>query len=141
MKFYHASSTIKASPEAIWAILTDAPGYVDWDSGIVRVEGSITPGEKIKVISKVNPGRAFPVKVTEFEPGRRMTWSGGMPLGLFKGVRTFALSPQGDGATTLDVREEYTGPLLPMIWRTIPDLGPSFEQFVTGLKRRAEGSA
>jgi hypothetical protein len=47
---------------------------------------------------------------------------------------------QGDGATTLDVREEYTGPLLPMIWRTIPDLGPSFEQSVTGLKRRAEGS-
>ncbi|HVD14661.1 MAG TPA: SRPBCC domain-containing protein [Actinomycetota bacterium] len=140
MKFYHASSTIKASPEAIWAILTDAPGYSEWDSGIVRVEGRIMPGEKIKVISKVNPGRAFPVKVTEFEPGQRMTWSGGMPLGLFKGVRTFVLSPQGDGATTLNVREEYTGPLLPMIWRTIPDLGPSFEQFVTGLKRRAEGA-
>jgi hypothetical protein len=140
MKFYHASSTIKASPEAIWAILTDAPGYSEWDSGIVRVEGRIMPGEKIKVISKVNPGRAFPVKVTEFEPGQRMTWSGGMPLGLFKGVRTFVLSPQGDGATTLNLREEYTGPLLPMIWRTIPDLGPSFEQFVTGLKRRAEGA-
>jgi hypothetical protein len=37
MKFYHASSTIKASPETIWAILTDAPGDADWDSGIVRV--------------------------------------------------------------------------------------------------------
>ena len=138
MKFYHASSTIKASPEAIWAILTDAPGYSEWDSGIVRVEGRIMPGEKIKVISKVNPGRAFPVKVTEFEPGQRMTWSGGMPLGLFKGVRTFVLSPQGDGATTLNVREEYTGPLLPMIWRSMPDLGPSFEQFATGLKQRVE---
>jgi hypothetical protein len=140
MKFYHASSTIKASPETIWAILTDAPGDADWDSGIVRVEGRIRPGEKIKVISKVNPGRAFPVKVTEFTPGQRMTWSGGLPLGLFKGVRTFVLSPRGDGATTLNVREEYTGALLPMIWRTIPDLGPSFEQFVTGLKRRAEGT-
>jgi len=46
--------------------------------------------------------------------------------------------PQGDGATRLTVREEYSGPLLPMIWRSMPDLGPSFEQFVTGLKRRAE---
>jgi transposase len=27
------------------------------------------------------------IKVTEFEPARRMTWTGGMPLGLFKGVR------------------------------------------------------
>jgi hypothetical protein len=141
MRFYQASSTIEASPEAIWAILTDAPRYTDWDSGVVRVEGRITPGEKIKVVSKVNPGRAFPVKVTEFTPGQRMAWSGGMPLGLFKGVRTFTLTPQGNGATTLTVREEYTGPLLPLIWRTIPDLGPSFEQFVTGLKRRAEGTA
>jgi hypothetical protein len=140
MKFYQASATIDATPESVWAILTDAPGYPDWDSGIVRVEGRITPGEKIKVISKVNPGRAFPVKVTEFTPARRMAWTGGMPLGLFKGERTFTLSPQGNGATALTVREEYTGPLLPLIWRTIPDLGPSFEQFVTGLKRRAEGT-
>jgi hypothetical protein len=138
MRAYDASSTIEASPDAIWAILTDAPGYTTWDSGIVRVEGRIAPGETIKVVSKVNPGRTFPVKVTEFTPGQRMTWSGGMPLGLFKGVRAFTLSPQGDGATRLTVREEYSGPLLPMIWRSMPDLGPSFEQFVTGLKRRAE---
>jgi hypothetical protein len=29
---------------------------------------------------------------------------------------------------------EYIGPLLPMIWRSIPDFGPSFEQFASGLK-------
>ena len=85
MKAYDAAAEIKASPGAIWAILTDAPGYRAWDSGVERVEGSIAPGEKIKVVSKANPGRAFPVKVTEFTPGQRMTWSGGMPLGLFKG--------------------------------------------------------
>jgi hypothetical protein len=140
MKFYQASSTIQASPDTIWAILTDAPRYTDWDSGVVRVEGRITPGEKIKVVSKVNPGRAFPVKVTEFTPGQRMAWTGGMPMGLFKGVRTFTLTPQGNGATRLTVREEYTGALLPLIWRSIPDLGPSFEQFVNGLKQRAEGA-
>ena len=93
-----------------------------WDSGVERVEGSIASGEKIKVVSKVNPGRAFPVEVTEFTPGKRMTWSGGMPLGLFKGVRTFTLAPGTDGATRFTVREEYTGPLLPMIWRSMPDL-------------------
>jgi hypothetical protein len=27
MRSYDASATIQASPEAIWAILTDAPGY------------------------------------------------------------------------------------------------------------------
>jgi hypothetical protein len=56
MRAHDASSTIEASPDAIWAILTDAPRYTTWDSGIVRVEGRIAPGETIKVVSKVNPG-------------------------------------------------------------------------------------
>jgi hypothetical protein len=29
--------------------------------------------------------------------------------------------------------------MLPMIWRSMPDLGPSFQQFAGGLKARAEG--
>jgi hypothetical protein len=140
MKHYEASSSIDASPQAIWAILTDAPRYAEWDSGVTRVEGRLAPGEKIKVISEANPGRAFPVRVTEFPPDRKMTWSGGMPGGLFKGVRTFTLSSQGGGATRFTMREEYTGPLLPLIWRTMPDLGPSFERFASGLKKKAESA-
>jgi hypothetical protein len=137
MKSYDAAASIEAPPETIWSILTDAPAYAEWDSGVEHVEGSIAPGEKIKVVSEANPGRAFPVKVTAFEPARTMTWSGGMPLGLFKGVRTFALTP--DGTTTrFTMREEYSGPMLGLIWRSMPDLGPSFEQFARGLKQRAE---
>ena len=138
MRHYESTSLIEAPPEAIWAVLTDASSYPEWDSGVVRVEGRIAPQEKIKVVSKANPKRAFPVKVTEFSPGERMTWSGGMPLGLFKGVRTFTLAPGADGSTRFTMREQYTGPLLPLIWRSMPDLGPSFRQFANGLKQRAE---
>ena len=141
MKTYNATATIQASPDTIWAILTDGPKYPDWDSGIERVERRIGSGETIKVFTSISPGRAFPVKVTEFTPGQKMTWAGGMPLGLFKGVRTFSLSPQEGGATQFTMREEFTGLFLPMIWRSMPDLGPSFEQFVTGVKDHAEGSA
>jgi hypothetical protein len=137
MKHYEATSLIEASPGAIWGILTDAPNYPNWDSGVVRVEGRIAPGEKIKVVSSANPKRAFPVKVVEFEPGRSMRWVGGMPLGLFKGERSYTLTPEGS-ATRFRMREEYTGPLLGMIWKSMPDLGPSFEQFAAGLKQRAE---
>jgi hypothetical protein len=139
MKSYEAEATIAAPPETVWAVLTDAPGYAKWDSGVERVEGTIAPGERIKVVSEANPGRAFPVKVTAFEPPRTMTWSGGMPLGLFKGVRTFELTPSG-ATTRFTMSEEYTGPLLPLIWRSMPDLGPSFEQFARGLKAKAEGA-
>ena len=101
------------------------------------MEGGIAPGATIKVYSHVSPGRAFPVKVTEFEPGRRMTWSGGMPLGLFKGSRTFTLAAEGEG-TTFTMREEFRGPFLPLMWRMMPDLQPSFDQFANGLKAQAE---
>jgi hypothetical protein len=137
MRSYESTSLIDARPDAIWAILTDARSYADWDSGVVRVEGDIAAHEKIKVVSEANPKRAFPVTVTELVAPERMTWSGGMPLGLFKGVRTFTLSPE-DGVTRFRMREEYTGPMLPLIWRSMPDLQPSFEQFAAGLKARAE---
>jgi hypothetical protein len=137
MKSYEASSTIAAEPDAVWAILTDAAGYSQWDSGVVRLDGTIAPGAKLKVTSEVNPKRAYPVKITRFEPGRAMAWTGGVPLGLMKGVRTFSLAPE-NGATRFTLREEFSGPMLPLIWRTMPDMQPSFDKFATGLKARAE---
>jgi hypothetical protein len=141
VKAYNATALIAASPERIWSILTDAASYSNWDSGVERVDGQIAPGETIKVYSKVSPGRAFPVKVVNFTPGERMVWSGGMPLGLFKGNRTFTLEADGSGVTRFAMREEFSGPMLPLIWGSMPDLGPSFDQFAAGLKARAEATS
>jgi hypothetical protein len=60
MRSNESSASIKAAPEATWKILTDAPGYADWDSGVVSVEGEIAPGEKLRIVSEANPGRAAP---------------------------------------------------------------------------------
>ena len=139
MRYFEATSKIEASPDAVWAILVDGTTWKDWDSGVEGVEGEIAPGNTIKIRSQAAPGRTFPVKVSGFEPPRRLTFSGGMPLGLFKGVRTYALTPE-DGTTTFHMREEYVGPLAPLVWRSIPDLSPSFNRFAEGLKRRVESS-
>ena len=85
MKAYDATSVIQAAPATIWAILTDAPGYPKWDSGVLRVDGRIAPGETLKLVSEANPKRTFSLKVTEFRPDERMTWEGGMPLGCSAG--------------------------------------------------------
>jgi hypothetical protein len=135
---YEVTADIRAPAETIWEIITDARRYPDWDSGVERIEGDIAAGEKIKVFSEMNPGRGFPVKVTEFEPAQRMTWTGGMPLGLFKGVRTFRLTPGPDSSTRFEMRERFSGPLLPLMRRSMPDFGPSFEQYGAGLKALAE---
>jgi len=138
---FEASATIAAPPSAVWAILTDAAGYPTWDSGVVSVDGTIAEGETITVHAAVNPGRAFPVKVTEFDAPTAMKWTGGMPLGLFVGERTFTLEASGDGGTSFHMREEYHGPFTAMMWSSMPDLQPSFAQFANGLKTRAEQDA
>ena len=100
--------------------------------------GRVAPGEKITAYTKLSPDRAFPAKVSEFVPNQRMVWSGGMPLGLFKGVRTFTLAPQGDGSLDFTLREEFSGPLLPLMAGSLPDLTQTFQDFVAGLKTHAE---
>jgi uncharacterized protein YndB with AHSA1/START domain len=134
---FEASATIDATPEEVWAVLIDAASWPRWDSGVEQVQGEVSLGEKITIRSAVAPGRAFPVKVTALEPSESLELTGGMPLGLFRGIRTYRLRP--DGANTqFTMREEYGGPLRGLIIRSIPDLQPSFEQFAQGLKRRVE---
>ena len=140
MKTYQATTNINASADKIWQILTDGSRYPEWDPWAIRIEGKIAAGEKITAYSKLSPNRAFPVKITTFEPGRQMVWSGGMPLGLFKGVREFILSPKADGTVDFTVREAFSGPLLALMGRSLPDMTQPFQDFVNGLKARAEGA-
>jgi uncharacterized protein YndB with AHSA1/START domain len=137
MPRFSTTTTIAAAPDAVWALLTDAPGYPTWNPTVERVDGAIVPGGRITVRARINPGRAFPVKVTAFEPPARMVWTGGMPLGLFRGARTFTLTPEG-GSVRFSMEEVYDGPLAPLLGRTIPDLQPAFDAFAAALKERAE---
>ena len=139
MRSYEAETTIDATPEAIWDVLVDLGRYPQWDSGITKTEGTIAARSKIKIWTEVTPERAFPLQVAGLDVPTKMVWSGGLPLGLFKGVRTFTLEPQGE-RTQVKVREEYTGPLLGLIWKTMPDLQPSFDNFVAGLRTEVESS-
>ena len=138
MKVFAVRASIRATPEHIWALLTNAADYTRWNNTVEKVNGKIALGERVTVHPKINPGRAFPIKVTEFEPSRRMVWTGGMPLGLFKGERTFTLKPGLDGDVEFSMREEYTGLMAPLIGRSIPDLQPAFDEFASDLKRAAE---
>ena len=75
---------------------------------------------------------------SDLVPTRRMTWAGGMPLGLFTGTRNFVLTSTTSGDVTFAMDETYRGPLAPLITRSIPNLQPAFDTFAADLKRRAE---
>ena len=138
MKTFAVKTSIRATPERIWALLIDAGGYARWNNTVTKVDGTIAQGGRVTVHPKISTGRAFPVTVAEFEPPRRMVWTGGMPLGLFQGKRTFTLKPGLNGEVEFSMREEYTGLMAPLIGRSIPDLQPAFDEFASDLKRAAE---
>lgn len=138
MKSFVSRIEIAAPPEALWSLLTDAPGYPRWSSTVARVEGEIVPGGKLKLFTAASPGRAFSLMVTVFDRPTPMVWSGGMPLGLFKGERTFDITPLAGGRTAFALREELSGLLAPLITKSIPDLQPAFDAFAADLKRAAE---
>lgn len=139
MKSFSATTMIRATPDAIWGILTDVANWTSWNSTVTKVEGRCALGDKVTVHAKISPNRSFPVKVAVFEAPTRMAWSSGMPLGLFKGERTFTLTAKGE-QTEFSMREAFTGPLSGLIGRSIPDLQPDFEQFAADLKKRAESA-
>ena len=137
MKKYSAATTIQASAEKIWGILSDSSGYPAWDLSMDHIEGKLALGETVKFFTKLS-AQAFPVKVTAFEPGRKMVLTGGMPLGLFKSKRTHTLTPNKDGSITFHTEEIFSGLLLPVFGKNIPDLTENFKNFAAALKKQAE---
>lgn len=135
MTTYAVKRLIAAEPETIWGLLTDAPSYPTWNPAVLGIDGVIAPGERIKLTSTVNPKRVFKLTVTEFGPPHLMVWSDAMPLGLFKGVRTYRLTPQANGNTEFSMEEVFSGLLEPIISKSIPDMTESFEQFADGLRQ------
>ena len=129
-------ATIAAPASAVWARLTDAAAFPEWNSTVDSLEGTIALGEKLKIKVPVAPDRTFNAKVVAFEPQRRMVWQDGF-FPMFQGTRTWTLSEQS-GATQFEMVEVFRGAMLPMIKGSMPDFGPVFEQVARDLKAACE---
>ena len=138
MKSFATSITIQSPTEKVWTLLTDLPNWTRWNTTVERTIGNVAPGAKVTVFVKQNPGRAFPLQVSELDAPRKMVWTGGMPFGLFRGTRVYELSSPSAAETVFSMREDYTGPLAGLIGKSIPDLQPAFDEFAQCLKRESE---
>jgi len=130
---------ISAPAQRIWQILTDAEKFPRWNSTVIRIEGQIREGEKLRIHV---PGteRTFTPKVSEVICGDRMTWAGGVP-GVFHGVRTFKLTTCRDGSVDFAMNERFSGFALAFAKGSMPDFGPIFQTYADDLKKEAERAA
>jgi hypothetical protein len=68
---------------------------------------------------------------------RRMVWKGGLPLGLFTGLRTFNLT-QRQGGVEFTMQVRFSGLLSSPIARTLGDRQPDIDALAAGLKKWTE---
>ncbi|MFY0598769.1 MAG: SRPBCC domain-containing protein [Cyclobacteriaceae bacterium] len=123
---------INASPEVIWALLTNASDFSRWNSTIVYIKGEIKVKEKIQLKSVLDDKRVFKIGIKEMVPTTRMVWGDGA------GTRVFTLDQKSDGQVVFSMREKMGGLMFPMYASKIPPFDENFEQFAADLKKEAE---
>jgi hypothetical protein len=134
---YAVGINVKTQPSKIWSLLTNAKDFPRWNSTVKNIDGNISLGEKIQLRATIAPERIFKLRVSEFVENQKMVWrDGAAPM--FQGVRTYALKAKNDGSTDFLMEEIFSGLMLPMIVKSLPDFGPTFEKYAADLKREAE---
>lgn len=130
------SIKVQAPPQKIWSLLTNARQFPSWNSTIRSIDGTIALGQTIQ-LKTTTAERIFKLKVSRFEPNARMVWQDGAAP-MFQGVREFTLTPESGGSTVFTMTETFSGLMLPMIARSLPDFRPTFERYAADLKAAAE---
>lgn len=139
MPMFEATARVAAPAQAVWTALLRTERWTAWDPALDRVDGDLVEGGRLEIRSR-GRSRPFRLRVEVWQPPHVVALTGGMPLGLFRGTRTYTLREDG-AATSVTMSETYAGPLAGMIGRSVPDLQPSFDAFVAGLKAEAEAAS
>ena len=135
------TSTIEldATPEEVWAVLTDSSAYPDWNPFITELDGPLQVGSRLTVRIAPPGGRpmTFTPTVTDVEPERRLAWLGRLLVpGLFDGAHCFVLEPLLGSRTRLVQTETFRGALVWFSGRLLQRTEAGFTAMNNALLRR-----
>jgi hypothetical protein len=134
----HTRIQIEAPAKDVRAVLLNFPAYPQWNPFIVRVDGPIAPGSKVRVTVKpvgkdALSGDTIVTSLTD----TRLAWTGSLAFpGLFRGAHEFIIEEQGPNRTMFYQNEKMSGIIVPFF-----DFKPEAAGFVLmneALKKRAE---
>jgi hypothetical protein len=140
MRTISVTIDIAATPERVWAVLTDLAAYPQWNPFIRQASGQLTEGATLNLRMVPAQGRAmtFRPKVLTVRPGELLRWVGRLIMpGIFDGTHQFALVDLG-GHTRLTQSETFRGLLVPLTRTTISHTEDDFRALNQALKQRAE---
>ena len=137
----HSEIEIAATPEQVWAVLTDTAAYKNWAAFMVSVAGEIADGNTISLEFQLNPKKAKRVAidhVIQVTEGREFYWAEEGPGGIRENHH-FAVHPVEAGKTRFVQSDEIMGGLtLLMGWKLSQIYCAGYQAFNEALKREVE---
>lgn len=85
-KTFHIETVVPATPEQVWAVLSDTDAYSEWNPVFVDVDGTYVQGAKVKNKVRDPEGKILEMTATvkALKPARELRQYGGIP-----GIITF----------------------------------------------------
>jgi len=138
----HAETSIQASPQRVWEVLTNFAAYPEWNPYIPQINGSVEAGSRLDVQLQPPEARGMRMRPTVLAatPSQELRWLGhlGIP-GLFDGEHRFRIDSLGPDRVRFVQEERFTGLLAPIVLRFIErGTRQGFEAMNQALKARAE---
>lgn len=133
---FHAEITIEATPEEVWSVLTDAPGYAEWNPLLVPVSGDFSEGAEVEYQMTQPNGRQSTMKtrVRKVVILEELGQHAGIP-GVLTADHTWRLEPTPGG--TRVIQHEVDNGAAMLFWDS-SWIQPTYERVNLALKRRVE---
>ena len=141
MKLIETRILIKATPDQVWAVLTDFKSFPDWNPFIRSISGSQVAGEILEVQIQPPGGKAmtFRPQVLKFEPSREFRWKGKLLFkGVFDGEHYFLLEKTPENETRLTHGETFSGFLVSLLGGMLSKTEAGFRLMNEAIKDRCE---
>jgi hypothetical protein len=132
---------IDASPERVWAVVTEFAAYPEWNPFIRRISGELREGAKLEVQIQPPGARAttFKPTVRAVETNRELRWLGRLLVpGILDGEHSLLIEPREGGRSRFVQRERFSGFLVGFVKGTLAKTEGGFEQMNGALKARVE---
>ena len=134
---------IHASKAKVWQILTNFPAYATWNPFILRIEGELRLGARLKnTLRNGDSTMTFKPVITQVTPGKSFSWLGSLFVkGLFDGLHSFTIEDAGNNHVKLIHEESFSGLLSGFIVKKIgAATRNNFIQMNTAIKDLAESA-
>lgn len=139
-KHIKTTTTINATPQKVWQVLTNFAQYPSWNPFLKSIRGQMQVGSKITINAG---GTTFKPTVLVYKPHKELRWLGSLFMkGIFDGEHSFTIHDNGNGTVTFKHEEQFNGLLVGLMAKKLDnEVKQGFEQMNARLKALAESES